>query len=85
MPVGYGAIVAFSSALAFDGTASEADLDQADWTLESRVETVLAQVGLPGHKVGAHAAPLVVGALPPTSPVHVLPRTSKILLAYYVA
>ncbi|MEA1942083.1 MAG: ABC-F family ATP-binding cassette domain-containing protein [Pseudomonadota bacterium] len=30
-----------------DGTASEADLDAADWTLETRVEAVLARVGLP--------------------------------------
>jgi len=30
-----------------DGTASAADLDAADWTLEARVEAVLARVGLP--------------------------------------
>lgn len=39
-----------------DGTASEADLDEADWTLESRVEAVLAQAGLPAWPLDRPAA-----------------------------
>lgn len=46
---------------ALAGEASAEDLEAADWTLEERIATALADVGLPGLEIGRAAASLSGG------------------------
>ncbi|MEO5494831.1 MAG: ABC-F family ATP-binding cassette domain-containing protein [Sphingomonas sp.] len=44
-----------------DGRGAEADLAEADWTLEARIDAALAEVGLPGLDLGRPLASLSGG------------------------